>query len=390
MEVCRLRAALVKSTILTASQAAAPVRCRDVDTLNRIRCRDQWWPGLRVFLPALLLAGLVAVPVWTRVVAGAPDGQDAAATIGVRNAHAMAFDAVRSRVLLFGGADDSSVREDTWAWHPARREWSRVSAQGPGPRTFPAMAFDAARGEVVLFGGNRVLFGPDNAVDTFLADTWVLRGDEWVKLPVSGPSARAEAAMAYDPVRRSVVLFGGYARTAQGRVRHGDTWEWDGRGWRLASTEGPPGRNGAALAFDQNRGMVILSGGPPSIVGPETWQWHGDRWTVAAGTDAPRRFNPVMTFHPKAAALLRFGGWTGRVRSDETFLLDSKGWRQLEVPGPSPRNHSAIAFDASVNHAVLFGGHDGERVFGDTWAFDGREWRELRAAPPRARVPNGH
>jgi hypothetical protein len=338
----------------------------------------------------MLLTAFVAIAVSAERVPRAVGEQDSAASIGVRNAHAMTFDAVGRRVLLFGGADHSNVRGDTWAWHSARREWALVSATGPAPRTFPAMAFDLARGEVVLFGGNRVLFGPDDAVDTFLADTWVFRGDQWVNLPVSGPSARAEAAMAYDPVRRRMVLFGGYARTSKGRVRHGDTWEWDGRRWRLAATDGPAGRNGAALAFDPNRGSMILSGGPASIAGPETWRWQGDRWTVAAGPDPPRRFNPVMTFHSRAAAVVRFGGWTGTVRSDETWLLDSKGWRQLQVPAPSARNHSAIAFDATVGHAVLFGGHDGERVFGDTWAFDGIAWREVRAAAPRLRVNNGH
>lgn len=40
--------------------------------------------------------------------------------IGVRNAHAMAYDNGRGRVILFGGADESKVCGDTWEWGEIR------------------------------------------------------------------------------------------------------------------------------------------------------------------------------------------------------------------------------------------------------------------------------
>lgn len=43
-----------------------------------------------------------------------------------------------------------------------------------------------------------------------------------------GPGARNVHAMAYDPVRRVVVLHGGF----HAPERFTDTWEWDGRSWR--------------------------------------------------------------------------------------------------------------------------------------------------------------
>lgn len=310
--------------------------------------------------------------------------------IGVRNAHAIAYDGTANRVLLFGGADASRVLGGTYAWDPDRRRWTAVTEVGPAPRTFPVMAFDEAHGEVVLFGGNRVLFGAAEEWNTLLDDTWVLRGSRWEQRQVRGPGPRAEAAMAYDRRRERIVLFGGYLRTPDGRTRLGDTWEWDGERWEQVASSGPQPRNGSALAFDERTGTMVLSGGPPAFVPPETWEWDGRTWRVAAPPHPSPRFNPVVTYHAGLGGLLRFGGWTGTERAADTWIRTAAGWRAIDRAGPSARNHSAIAYDARRGRAVLFGGHDGELVFGDTWEFDGRDWRRVAATAPERRVENHH
>ena len=73
----------------------------------------------------------------------------------------MVYEGSRGRVILFGGADDSKVCGDTW--ERDGRKWKRIAITGPGPRTFSAMAFDSVRKKVVLFGGNKVLFGANEA-----------------------------------------------------------------------------------------------------------------------------------------------------------------------------------------------------------------------------------
>ena len=293
-------------------------------------------------------------------------------------------------MLLFGGADASRVRGDTWAWSPRRLEWTAIAAAGPPARTFPAMVFDGARGEIVLFGGNRVLFGPDDEWNTLLGDTWVLRGNRWEQRHVRGPGARAEAAIAYDGRRERVVLFGGYVRTPTGRTRLGDTWEWDGDRWQQVASSGPEPRNGAALAFDARRGTIVLSGGPPAFVAPDAWEWDGRSWRVAAPPHPAPRFNPVMTWHARMGAVLRFGGWTGAVRAADTWVRADAGWQPVHAEGPPARNHAAMAYDVRRGRAVLFGGHDGELVFGDTWEFDGSRWHRMAETPPQPRVRNHH
>src|SRR4030095_9398496 len=83
--------------------------------------------GLQVIL---LLPSLFIFP-WQS--ATADSEQKTSLEIGVRNAHGMAYDNKRGRVVLFGGADALKVCSDTWEWDGKR--WISVSLVGPGPRT---------------------------------------------------------------------------------------------------------------------------------------------------------------------------------------------------------------------------------------------------------------
>lgn len=306
----------------------------------------------------------------------------------VRNGHAMVYDESLRRVILFGGADASSVRDDTWAWDEANRRWQRLKGPGPGPRTFPAFAYDAKRQEAVLFGGNRVLFGTGEENDTILGDTWIFHKGQWSRRVAAGPHARAEAGMAYDRLRQRIVLFGGYYRDETGTTRLGDTWEWDGQRWRLMATSGPRPRSGLALAYDERRCRVVLFGG--SGLASDTWEWDGTQWTEVAAGNVPGRFNPVMIYDPTVGGLVRFGGWNGKTRVAETWILRPTGWKRLDIPGPSARNHAAFVYDRSRRRGVLFGGHDGEHVFGDVWEWNGSRWSSVLDVDAQERVENSH
>jgi hypothetical protein len=311
--------------------------------------------------------------------------------LGPRNAHAMVYDVGRARTILFGGADECQVVSDTWTWDGT--QWSRLTTEGPSPRTFPGLAYDASHHQVVLYGGNAVLFGTETSPETFLGDTWILENDRWTERKVEGPGPRAEAPMAYDVARRRVVLFGGYRVVDDGleRERLGDTWEWDGSEWREVDDGGeiaPSPRNGASLAYSPDEGGVVLFGGN----GPsgETWLWNGSVWRrLLDGSTTPGRFNPAMAFDPSTRHLLRFGGWNGERRVDDTYVLDER-WEEVGAGGPSARNHTSMAADTARSRLVLFGGHDGELVFSDTWEWDGAEWLLVAPREAKRRIDNGH
>ena len=326
--------------------------------------------------------------------ASAGRGQKTSPQLNVRNAHGVAFDGGRGRVVLFGGADDAKVCVDTWEWDG--KLWTLKSQDGPGPRTFPAMAYDGLRKRVILFGGNRVLFGRNPDENRFLDDTWEWDGRRWTRLEVAGPTPRAEAAMAFDDKRGRVVLFGGHNRTGEGGNRLGDTWEWDGQKWIEIRVAGPSPRNGAAQVYDSARGIIVLFGGSTQQgVSGETWEWDGARWVENRAALTQGRFNCVMAYDSVRRKVYRFGGRYAGKPVGDTWEYDGIRWKHLNSSGPSPRNHTAMAYDARREKTILFGGHDFgaqevTNVFGDTWEWDGDRWLRKGAGRMLKRNDNGH
>ena len=323
------------------------------------------------------------------VVSAATQGAaQADVAVGVRNAHGLAYDGARGEVMLFGGADDRAVLADAWSWDG--KVWRRLSEGGPPARTFPAIAQDPNRNTVFVFGGNRALFGSGQPGDTVLSDFWSWDGAKWIVLDEKGPGARAEAAMTFDHARNRLVLFGGYRGTGRQRVRLGDTWEWDGTAWSLASTTGPTPRNNAAMVYDSDRRVSVLFGGSDGTASGETWEWDGRSWQRSRAPVVDVRYNPVMVYDPVRRRVVRFGGWNGRERVGDTWLYDGHAWIRQAGAAPTARNHAAFAFDLRRGRAVLFGGHDGARVFGDTWEWLGDRWVSVDSVPSRLRLDNGH
>jgi hypothetical protein len=137
-------------------------------------------------------------------------------SIPARQSHAMAWDAARQRVVLFGGFGGLARLSDTWEWDGAT--WTqRTPVASPPGRNWHAMAYDAARQRVVVFGGGNRMSLPSD-------DTWEWDGATWTqRTPAASPPARDGHALVYDSARQRVVLFGGR--------NHSDTWEWDGTTW---------------------------------------------------------------------------------------------------------------------------------------------------------------
>ena len=57
---------------------------------------------------------------------------------------------------------------------------------------------------------------------------------DWVQhQPVTSPPARTDNGLAFDPILKGVVLFGGLAGACEdcGQGRLNDTWLWDGKNW---------------------------------------------------------------------------------------------------------------------------------------------------------------
>src|SRR5262245_22337813 len=91
---------------------------------------------------------------------------------------------------------------ETFVWE------QRFDAAHPEPRVDHAVAFDSTRHLVVVFGGTRIASLPESQV--VRGDTWELEGAMWIqRKPAHSPPARTGHAIAFDPGRGKVVLFGG-------------------------------------------------------------------------------------------------------------------------------------------------------------------------------------
>lgn len=182
-----------------------------------------------------------------------------------RHLHAMSYDAVRGKTVLFGGLSGNALG-DTWEWNGS--VWVQVASTGPALRIRHSIVYDSVRGKTVLFGGD------GRFVYTEFGDTWEWDGSNWVQVALTGPSARTAHAMTYDSQRGRTVLFGGVSGSGTTHIEYGDTWEWDGSTWMLASIAGPTARVHHAMAYDSQRGCTVLFGGGSSMPPfGDTWEW---------------------------------------------------------------------------------------------------------------------
>jgi hypothetical protein len=273
----------------------------------------------------------------------------------------IAFDANRKVVVLFGGTGETGmVLNETWEFDG--KSWSKIAtAHMPPARFWHGMAYDAARSKVVLFGG----WQTDNG--GALSDTWEYDGKDWTQIQTANPGARGYGpGMVYDTCRKKVVLFGGAATSGD---YYGDTWEYDGTSWKKVATQNAPSKRGlTAMAFDSTRCVTVLFGGINNGVGyNDTWEYNGVNWSKIAIATAPAaRWAHALTYDSLLGQVLLFGGYTPATNKqvNDTWVYDGQGWVKLTpTTSPSIREQHVLAFDGS--RVLLYGGY-GSR---ETWQF---------------------
>ena len=181
------------------------------------------------------------------------------------------FDSARDRtVFVCGGSSTPAVQ--TWEWDGAT--WVQRSFAGPSRRIGAAMAFDRVRGRTVLFGGADPMF----ILNPPLNDTWEWDGTTWTqRAPAVAPSGRSGASMTFDTARGVSVLYGGGATP--------DTWEYDGNTWTPWPQTGPHGRG--SVVYDSHRDRAVLIGGDVTSNNQDVWEWDGAAWTQRFATMLP-------------------------------------------------------------------------------------------------------
>jgi uncharacterized protein (TIGR03437 family) len=122
--------------------------------------------------------------------------------------HHAVHDAAGDQMFLYGGCASGfgpCPLGDLWSFDLAANRWTERTGQlKPPPREHYGMAFDAVRNRLVLFGGTG---------GGLLNDTWAYdpRANSWRQPPISGdsPSPRYRHQTAYASDRGNIFFFGG-------------------------------------------------------------------------------------------------------------------------------------------------------------------------------------
>lgn len=273
------------------------------------------------------------------------------------------------RTVYADAAAASGTEETTIVDQFNDYKWSLISGGtfNPEARYAAAMAYDEPHRKVVMFGG-------ESSTAALLADTWLWDGAKDVQAwqmttPAVSPPARKGAGMAYDPVSRKVVMFGGEG--ASGVL--GDTWLWDGASWTQMSGAGPSARGGVQMAFDGSHivlfGGYTLSGGKQLPIG-ETWLWDGTQWQQQSpAVSPPAMHSGGMAFDGQHAVI--YGGDLGEI-SAGGFTFDDGSYTIWTWDGEA-RTWSNQAGPAGAGYGGRWGNataYDGRRLASFSGEFD--------------------
>jgi len=267
-------------------------------------------------------------------------------------------------MLLMDGYSEhlDSTRNDVWKWDG--KKWERIIAYGPYSRSGSAAALNTKTNEIVVFGGwgkggpptdsrndtwnfdglhwnkvetnfidkhdhhkmvyadhinSFVIYGGFNSTSkTFDSSTWLLRDNVFTPLVIPGPGARGNHGLAYDPVRKKVVLFG-----AKVYNQPAELWEFDGQKWEQVSVGDIGMTTGHEMVYSQVHEMVIVNGHTG------TFGWNG-KTMIKIADPGPTGSHTALGYDPKRKVVVAYGGF-GNNRSISAALWELKGDKWVKV-----------------------------------------------------------
>ncbi len=259
-----------------------------------------------------------------------------------------------------------------------------------------------------MFGGAATNAGCDQSASPACGATWEWNGQRWIRVTPTdpegdgNPAGRAQSAMAYDSQRGRVVLFG-----AGSGPELQETCEWNGKSWERrcdgrptsdVCSSRPPERRQHAMAYDYDRRVVVLFGGRRASSGGEDCDraqyMCGDTWEWDGSDWSPRCFEG--------------GRCAGEPppRIDHAMAYDPGAGMVLVYGGQDPLSSTCSGTGSNNSCLGTYGWNgttwtrlsdsdtdpdaDGDPGAREFWEWNGASWTEVRPTDPRPPGRTGH
>ncbi len=222
------------------------------------------------------------------------------------------YNSTDSSLTLMGGRREGVAYADIWRFDGST--WHAVPTEGgPGPIQHGAAAYDPVRRRVVVFGGavGRTVGGK----------TYEWDGSRWHEFDVPGPAPRVGHGMAWSQADGGVLLYGGFSEN-----QFRDLWKWGGVQWEQIASEGPTFTEGHVVA-EADSGVYIVGPGLGEASTVRVWHWHDGSFTPLGEAGPALKVGAAAVYDRSHRILHYWGGSDGTGGpSSAMHVFDGKRW----------------------------------------------------------------
>ncbi|MBI3539468.1 MAG: T9SS type A sorting domain-containing protein [Candidatus Eisenbacteria bacterium] len=288
-----------------------------------------------------------------------------------RYGQAIAYDSGSDQMVIVAG-DEGDCSTDAWGLPLAPGSpWTRLPDMllHSDERIGAGAIYDPDAARVMVFGGQCLALLND------VSSLYLRSGIFWYRNAPNGtrPGAREGMTTTYDPVRKQMVMFGGYSGSGYAN----DVWtlamgDNNGTWTNLAVSGAPPAvREGHSAIYDPLRDRIVVYGGNGGATYNDVWALSlsgTPAWAQILPTGSPPtpRWRHTAIYDPDGDRMIVFAGSATSALNDVWALTFSgtPTWTQLysSTLGPAVRfGHGAI-YDPLRHDMVIFGGQVSTRA----------------------------
>ena len=249
---------------------------------------------------------------------------------------------------------------------------------GPPAREDAAMGYDPLRNNIILRTGGCLDAGQNPILCT---DQWTLGQVTWdVQTPTTAITPRKGSIMAWLPTKGTLLLFGGQTDANSVGTAVNDLYSWSGTDWtKLTQAVSPSARTFSAMAYDSDRSVMVLFGGDDKTDNDQsdTWEYNGNtavwKQNTMIVTEPLEREGHGIVYDTKIKKIVMHAGLVKSKFDRDTWTYDGNDWTKLtDNPAVPVHGYFAMVYDPVRKVTVLYGGETTNNVpVGDTWEFDG-------------------